>query len=166
MGLSRGCGGIYVYNKLSCLTDSGSVEVMSAKDIYHDRVKAALQKDGWNVTHDPLILTFTPKRQLKIDLGAEQLIGATKANQLIAVEIKTFLAPSNLSEFHAALGQFLNYRLALRIKQPERQLFLAVPKEIYQSFFTEEFTQLSVAEYALKIVVFDVEQEEIVEWIN
>jgi XisH protein len=139
---------------------------MSAKDIYHDLVKAALQKDGWKITHDPLILTFIPKRQLKIDLGAERLIGAEKENQLIAIEIKTFLAPSTLSEFHAALGQFLNYRLALKLKQPQRQLFLAIPKEVYRSFFTEEFTQLSVAEYALKVVVFDVEQEEIIEWIN
>ncbi|WP_434687653.1 element excision factor XisH family protein [Pseudanabaena minima] len=139
---------------------------MSAKDIYHDVVKTALQKDGWQITDDPLILTFIPKRQLKIDLGAERLIGAKKENQYIAVEIKTFLAPSSLSEFHAALGQFLNYRLALRLKQPDRQLFLAIPKEVHQSFFAEEFTLLSISEYNLKIMVFDVQREEILQWIN
>ncbi|WP_271252616.1 XisH family protein [Pseudanabaena sp. Chao 1811] len=139
---------------------------MSAKDIYHDVVKTALQKDGWNITDDPLILTFIPKRQLKIDLGAERLIGAEKENQYIAVEIKTFLVPSTLSEFHTALGQFLNYRLALKLKQPHRQLFLAIPKEVHQSFFTEEFTLLSVAEYNLQIMVFDVQREEVLQWIN
>jgi len=139
---------------------------MSAKDIYHDVVKTALQKDGWNITDDPLILTFIPKRQLKIDLGAERLIGAEKENQYIAVEIKTFLVPSTLSEFHNALGQFLNYRLALKLKQPHRQLFLAIPKEVHQSFFTEEFTLLSVAEYNLQIMVFDVQREEVLQWIN
>jgi hypothetical protein len=94
------------------------------------------------------------------------LIGAERENQRIAVEIKTFLAASTLSEFHAALGQFLNYRLALKLKQPDRQLFLAIPKEVYQGFFAEEFTQLSVAEYQLKIVVFDIGKEEIVQWLN
>src|SRR5262245_33757852 len=27
---------------------------MAAKDIYHDHVKIALEKDGWTITHDPL----------------------------------------------------------------------------------------------------------------
>ena len=139
---------------------------MSAKDIYHDVVKTALLKDGWQITDDPLILTFIPKRQLKIDLGAEHLIGAEKENEYIAVEIKSFLAPSTLSEFHAALGQFLNYRLALKLKQPHRQLFLAIPKEVHQSFFAEEFTLLSVAEYSLQIMVFDVQSEEVLQWIK
>jgi hypothetical protein len=53
---------------------------MSAKDIYHDLVRTALIKDGWTITHNPLVLTFNPRRQLKIDLGAEQLIGAEREN--------------------------------------------------------------------------------------
>jgi hypothetical protein len=125
-----------------------------------------LEKDGWKITDDPLVLTFTPKRQLKMDLGAERLISAERENQRIAVEVKTFLAPSMIAEFHSALGQFLNYRLALKIKQPDRQLFLAVPREVYQSFFIEEFTQLSIQEYQLKLIIFHVEQQEILQWIN
>jgi XisH protein len=139
---------------------------LSAKDLYHEIVRTALEKDGWQITDDPLILTFTPKRQLRIDLGAEKLIGAERNNQQIAVEIKTFLAPSNLSEFHAALGQFLNYRLALKVREPERKLFLAVPREIYQGFFLEEFTQLSIVEYQLKLIVFHIENQEIIQWID
>jgi XisH protein len=139
---------------------------MSAKDRYHDIVRTALEKDGWTVTADPIILTFTPKRQLKIDLGAERLISAERESEQIAVEVKTFLSPSTISEFHTALGQFLNYRLALKIKQPDRQLFLAVPKDVYQSFFTEEFTQLSIAEYQLKLIIFHVEKQEILQWIS
>lgn len=66
-----------------------------------------------------------------MDLGAERLISAERQNQRIAVEVKTFLAPSLIAEFHTALGQFLNYRLALKIKHPDRQLFLAVPSAVY-----------------------------------
>jgi hypothetical protein len=48
---------------------------MSAKDVYHNTVKVALQKEGWLITHDPLILELSSGR-LEIDLGAEQLIAA------------------------------------------------------------------------------------------
>jgi hypothetical protein len=44
--------------------------------------------------------------------------------------------------------------------------FSAIPREIYQGFFLEEFTQLSIAEYQLKLIVFHVENQEIVQWIN
>ncbi len=29
---------------------------MSAKDIFHESVRIAIEKDGWNITHDPLYL--------------------------------------------------------------------------------------------------------------
>jgi hypothetical protein len=45
-----------------------------------------------------------------IDLGAERLIAAEQAGRKIAVEVKSFLAPSRISEFYVALGQFLTYR--------------------------------------------------------
>lgn len=138
---------------------------MPARDLFHNVAKNALVKDGWVITHDPLTLDLRD-RQLHIDLGAEKLIAAQKDNQQIAVEIKSFVAPSNVSEFHMALGQFLNYRLILRLKQPQRILYLAVPLEIYEDFFFEELPQLSLKEYQVKVLVFDPEQEVITQWIN
>ena len=138
---------------------------MSAKDAYHDTVKAALKKDDWVITHDPLVLELSSGR-LEIDLGAEQLIAAQREGVQIAVEIKSFLAPSLTSEFHNALGQFLNYRVALRLKEPNRVLFLAVPVKVYRNFFAGELAQLSVAEYNVKLLIFDPEREEIVKWSN
>lgn len=136
---------------------------MAAKDAYHDTVKAALQKDSWVITHDPLVLELSSGR-LEIDLGAERLIAAQRDYAQIAVEIKSFLAPSLTSEFHNALGQFLNYRVALKLKQPNRVLFLAVPVKVYRNFFSGELAQLSVAEYSVKLLIFDPEQEVIVKW--
>ncbi len=46
---------------------------------------------------------------MQIDLGAERLIAAQKQDERIAVEIKSFIAPSAIYEFHTALGQSLNY---------------------------------------------------------
>ncbi len=79
---------------------------------------------------------------------------------------KEFLAPSTVSEFHTALGQFLKYRVALKVKEPERVLFLAVPVDIYNDFFGEEIAQLSVTEYQVKLLIFNPDREEIVKWIN
>lgn len=62
---------------------------MPARDIYHDTVKTALEKEGWIITDDPLTLRFGG-RQLMVDLGAEHLLAAEKEGQRIAVEIKSF----------------------------------------------------------------------------
>lgn len=138
---------------------------MAAKDLFHQAVKTALEKDNWLITHDPLHLemgTF----DYYIDLGAEEIIAAEKEQRQIAIEIKSFLSASTVNEFHTVLGQFLNYKVALEIKQPDRILYLAVPKDIYQSFFQINFTQLITQRYQLKLVIYDAQNEEIIKWIE
>ena len=83
----------------------------------------------------------------------------------IAVEIKTFLSDSPLTDYHAALGQFLNYRLALEISDPTRILYLAVPVVAYETFFKREFAQISLERYQIKQIIYDPIQEVIVQWI-
>ena len=56
---------------------------MSAKDRFHQVVKAALEKEGWIITHDPLTLRVDDRTDLHIDLGAEKLIAAERAGQKI-----------------------------------------------------------------------------------
>lgn len=138
---------------------------MSAKDKFHDIVKLALEKDGWNITNDPLYIDFG-QVQMSIDLGAEKLLAAEKEGKKIAVEIKSFLNPSAITDFHLALGQFLNYRTALREKEAERNLYLAVDIETYNDFFTLQFIQIQIQEFQLKLVIYDTENEEIVRWIS
>ncbi|MGD1857214.1 MAG: XisH family protein [Leptolyngbyaceae cyanobacterium] len=138
---------------------------MPARDIFHKAVKIALQKDGWVVTHDPLTIDLADG-QLQVDLGAERLIAAYKDKQQIAVEIKSFIAPSAISEFHTALGQYLNYRVALKVREPERLLYLGISIEIYEGFFCRQLPQLSLQEYQMKLVVFDPTSEVIVKWIS
>ncbi|MDJ1182068.1 XisH family protein [Roseofilum casamattae] len=136
---------------------------MSAKDLFHDTVRVALEKDGWTVTHDPLSLSGDGV-EFYIDLGAERLLGAEKDGQKIAVEIKSFIGKSDISQFHTALGQILNYRSALRKGQPYRILYLAIRDEVYQRLFSIPFIQDVMVEHQLKLVIFDPETEEIVLW--
>ena len=136
---------------------------MPAKDIFHDAVRVALEKDSWSITHDPLSMTIDGI-EFYIDLGAERLLAAEKEGQKIAVEVKSFLGKSDISEFHTALGQTLNYRSVLRKKQPERVLYLAISYEIYTEFFTIPFIQEVIAEHQLKLLIFETMKQEIVLW--
>ncbi|WP_341739277.1 element excision factor XisH family protein [Microcoleus sp. CAWBG640] len=139
---------------------------MSARDVFHESVKSALLKDNWVITDDPLKLKFSEDDRLRIDLGAEKLLVAERGLQKIAVEVKSFLSESAMFDFHLALGQFLNYRLALRSLEPDRSLYLAVPIAAYNSFFSRALPQAAIAEYDLKLLVYDPTNEVIVEWID
>jgi hypothetical protein len=134
-----------------------------AKDLFHQAVKTALIKEGWNITSDPLTIRID-RIKLEVDLAAEKVFAAEKNGQKIAVEVKSFINPSAINDFHTALGQFLNYRLALQITEPSRLLYLAVPIDIFNTFFQERFTQLAIQQYDLKIFAYDPNSEEIVQW--
>ncbi len=127
---------------------------MAAKDRFHAVVRVALEKEQWNITDDPLRLDIGGTK-FEIDLGAEQLLAAERGKEKIAVEIKTFLSDSPLTDYHAALGQFLNYRLALEIADSTRILYLAVPVGVYESFFKREFAQISLERYQIKLIICD-----------
>lgn len=100
-------------------------------------------------------------------MAAEKLIAAEREGKKIAVEVKSFLERSSaISEFHTALGQFINYRGALRRLQPERVLYLAVPLTTYKTFFQLDFPKDMILENQLKMLVYDVEQEVIFKWIH
>lgn len=112
---------------------------MSAGDIFHESVKQALIKDKWQVIDDPLVLEWEEVK-VKIDLAAERLIAAERESERIAVEVKSFISSSAVSDFHTALGQFLNYKIMLDVNEPGRELYLAIPLEAYESFFYKAFS--------------------------
>jgi XisH protein len=136
---------------------------MPAKDIYHDAVCTALIKDGWKITDDPLILKIGG-RSVFVDLGAEKLIAAERGSDRIAVEIKSFISPSPISDLEIAWGQFFMYARALQKKDPERHLYLAVRRNTFETLFQEEVGQLLLEEPGFRIIVFDSNTEEIIQW--
>ncbi|MDB9511911.1 XisH family protein [Kamptonema animale CS-326] len=138
---------------------------MAARDLFHESVKIALQKENWVITDDPLKVEAGGAK-FEIDLGAERLLAAERAGEKIAVEIKTFLGDSPITDYHAALGQFLNYRLALEIKEPDRKLYLAVPIAVHEAFFQREFLQISVERHQVNRIIYDPINEVIVQWIS
>ena len=135
-----------------------------ATDRFHAVVRTALEKDGWQITADPYEINIDDV-DFEIDLAAEQLLAAEREDQQIAVEVKSFITPSNVSDFHMALGQFLNHRDALKKIDPNRQLYLAVRVPVYESFFQRRFIVAAVERYQLRLVIYDVKQEVIVQWL-
>lgn len=136
---------------------------MSVRDKVHQQVVKALEKDGWTITHDPLKVRWK-QRGLQIDLGAERLLAAQKGLELIAVEIKSFIGASDLDDLYRALGQFFLYRRALRRKEPERKLFLAIDEKTWKKLFDDQEGEGLREEAQIRLVVFDQKTEEIVLW--
>lgn len=135
------------------------------KDIFHDAVKAALEKEGWLITHDPYTINipeFRPRQE--IDLGAEKMIAAQKDIEKIAVEVKSFVQPSIVYDFHAALGQYLNYLLGLKRQEPERVLYLAVPIRAKVLFEEMGLIIESIETYGVKMIVYEERTQTIVSW--
>ena len=136
---------------------------MPARDIYHNAVKQALIKDGWTITHDPLRLQWGPK-DMYVDLGAEQLLAAEKVGRKIAVEIKSFLGPSEIDDLKNALGQFVLYRTIMSRTEPDRELYLAVREAVFIELFEEPIGTLLLDVERIGLIVFDPQGEEIVKW--
>lgn len=137
-----------------------------AKDLFHNTVKIALQKDGWKITHEPYQLRYGVA-DVYIDLAAEEAIGAEKEGRKIAVEVKSFAGGSTISEFHTALGQFLNYRIAIEVSsEPERMLYLAVPTDTYQMFLRFEPAKTVIERYEIRLIIYNPTREAIDQWID
>ncbi|GAA6622548.1 element excision factor XisH family protein [Scytonema sp. NUACC26] len=139
---------------------------MPARDIFHESVKVALQKDGWTILReDWYIEVDSMGLAIYIDLAAQKLIEAEKDGLRIAVEIKSFVGDSNMTAFQKALGQFLVYVKAVKKQLHEWTVYLAIPVDIYNGFFLKfEFIREMVDEYDLKLIVFHPGTKEIVLW--
>lgn len=139
---------------------------MSAKNVCHDVVVHALIADGWTITDDPLTLSYGGK-DVYVDLGAEKTtIGAEKAGQRIVVEIQSFLSLSPVRDLEQAVGQFEIYRAILEKTDPDRALFLAIPRRVYEGLILEPFGQLVADRVKLRFLVFSEEEEKVIQWTN
>lgn len=136
-----------------------------AKDLFHHAVRRALESDGWIITADPYKVKILGV-QYDVDLGAEKLLAAERMNEKIAVEIKSFVGASFIYEFHEALGQYLNYEIGIEVKEPDRLLILAVPENVYTTYFGIEAIRIAVDKFDIKILVFNPITETVSKWIK
>ncbi|MBP0000797.1 MAG: XisH family protein [Cyanobacteria bacterium SID2] len=138
---------------------------MPAKDVYHDAVKNALIKDGWTITFDPYLIKYAEVK-LVADLAVRKSLSATKGGRQIVIEVKSFIGRSPMREFETALGQYLIYQTFLSVTHPEITVYLAVGKSIYERFFKQVAIQLILQKFQVFLLVADIKNEEVLEWIN
>lgn len=137
---------------------------MPAKDTYHDTVRSALEKDSWIITDDPLTLKWGTK-DLFVDFGAQKLLAAQKNDIKIAVEVKSFIGASPMTDLQKGLGQYILYLDILARLQPDRDLYLAIREETFSEIFEEPIGQILLENKRLRLLIVNPEEEVIVQWI-
>lgn len=138
---------------------------MAAKDLIHDAIKNALIKDGWTITADPYELAYQ-EVSLAVDLAAEKLFEATRGNRKILVEVKSFVGRSFAKEFQSALGQYQMYLGILEATETPDTLYLATSDLAYRRFLQQNVYQMLVERFQLRLLIVDIEKEEIVSWTS
>lgn len=140
---------------------------MAARDLYHQACVTALVKDGWKITHDPLMMPFGD-RDVLIDIGAERLLAAERNGERIAVEIMSFIGLSPMHDFQAAVGQYVTYDEALTDSATgaDRKLYLAVRLETFTDLFRDAAWMKLVRRRRMNLIVFNPETLEVTRWIS
>lgn len=137
-----------------------------AKDAIHDAVRNALSKDGWTITAEFLQIEYE-ELEIYADLVAERdPIVAEKEGAKIIVEVKTFPGRSFIRDLQQALGQYDLYTDVITLAGLEHALYLAVSSVIYETFFLRKGTHEIIQRRHLKLLVVDLEREEITQWIQ
>jgi hypothetical protein len=138
---------------------------MPLRDAIHDPVKTALQREGWTITDDPYVISYG-ERFLFVDLGITgRVIGAERGDYRLAIEIKELRGKSPIAELEQAIGQYMLYRLLLVQVDPTRRLYLAVSHAVYDEIFREPIGELVIRDLPLNLLVVDVENTEVKQWI-
>ena len=135
-----------------------------AKDLVYQAAKNALIKDNCLITHDLYTISFGGVN-MAVDLGAEKLIAATKDRQKIAVEIKSFVSPSEMADLKDAIGGFVLYRAVMNRLEPDRILYLGVRDTVFTDLFEEPIGKLLRESENLNLLVFNSDTERITQWI-
>lgn len=137
---------------------------MARPDAHHEIVKRALSKDGWQVTRDHLSVKYGGLH-VQIDLAAEKQLDEAR-NRKAAIEVKVFEGASFVSDFEKAVGQYSVYRFLLRKARLDRELFLAVTDQVYSKFFGKRAVREYILEHRIRVFTFNIEKEEVVQWIK
>jgi hypothetical protein len=137
---------------------------MPSKDSCTPQVIRALDKEGWGVVKEQYTVALEEHlifADLLLQRGQAPL-----SQRMIILEVKCFTAPSGLSEFYQAMGQYVVYRNALSLTGQTLELYLVVPKGVYDDLFHWPHVRASVLEVKMKIVVVNLTEEQVVEWIH
>lgn len=61
---------------------------------------------------------------------------------------------------------YLIYRTLLKRVLPQSQVYLAISREVYKSFFRQKAIQTILKENQIYLIIVSLQNEEIIQWIN
>lgn len=90
-----------------------------------------------------------------------------QVEEIIVIEIKCFADKrTELHDFYAAGGQYMVYRNGLLSQNITNSVYLAMPTSAYHDFRNEPALQRTKQDAKMKLVIVDIDLEEVVQWIS
>lgn len=80
--------------------------------------------------------------------------------------MKSFLGDSLIYDFHGALGQMLVYQVNIKLQDPERMLYLAIPQPTFDKMNQQRIFEVVMERYQINVLVYDPVQKQITQWIR
>ena len=125
-----------------------------------------MDSDARSVLHQIPYYIKYGKAEVYIDLAAERLIAATRDDEKIVVEVKSFVGRSLMKDFQNALGQYLVYENMLSKSESERIPFLALNLTAHRNLVRRPAFQEMLVDFSVRLIVVDEQEETIVSWIS
>lgn len=137
-----------------------------ALDNCEPQIIRALEKDGWTIRDKPFGIRVRAGEAVVADFSVERL-DDEQFTQLIILEVKCFANPNaDLHDFYVAIGQYLYYQNALMLAKIQEALYLAIPHAAYERLIKRQIVAATLQSSGVKLLVVDIELEEIVGWIG
>ncbi|MFE1744778.1 element excision factor XisH family protein [Coleofasciculus sp. H7-2] len=83
----------------------------------------------------------------------------------LQLKSRSFEATRQLLTQEQAIGQYVLYRLLLEQVDPDRELYLAVADTTFDGIFSEPIGELVRRELPMKLLIVDLEAQEVKRWI-
>jgi hypothetical protein len=133
-------------------------------DTCHAQVVRALQKDGWRIEVEQVLIA-TDDRHGYVDLRAMRESNGTR-HQIMLVEIKCFPDRNSTTEdLYVAIGQYIIYRAIMIELGMAIPLYLAVSDDVFETVF-DSSVRWAISDSRIRLVIVSLETETIREWIE
>ena len=74
------------------------------------------------------------------------------------------MSASAFTEFYKAIGQFSFYLTTMEMQEPDRVLYLAIPKTAYEYLFQDPIVEQVAKNNKLRLIIYSVKEKNIVLW--
>ncbi len=100
-----------------------------------------------------------------MDVQASQQANGRR-QQILLAEIKCFPDRNNTTrEVYIAIGQYIFYRAVLSEFHDTTPLYLAIPEAVYIGIF-DVYVRRAIVDNKIKLLIVNIEKEQIVQWIE